>query len=102
MDHFINRPLKWLLVLNTLDLVFTVLLVSMSAATEVNPLMSFLMRTDMGLFAGCKMSMTFMSVWVLSWARTDMKAYWATIVLVCLYSVLVIYEVVSIIGLFWA
>lgn len=99
MDH-IDRPLKWLLVLNVLDLVFTVLFISMSSPVmEINPLMASLMRTDMGLFAGCKLSLTFLSVWMLSWARSSSKAYWSTIVLVCLYSILVAYEVVNIIDL---
>lgn len=99
MVHHIDRPLKWLLVLNVLDLIFTVLLVSLSIATEDNSLMEFVMNLDMGLFAGCKLSLTFMSVWILSWAKANAAAYWSTIILVCLYSTLVFYEVVNIIDL---
>ena len=44
----------WIIILNILDLVFTIILVDLGAATEINPVVDHLLRTNLLALIGLK------------------------------------------------
>jgi len=89
-----------LIILALLDLIATILWLSLGAAEEANPLMEYLVQESMVTFAFGKLLLTFFGIGILKWLRPKRP----NLVLSATWTLVLIYIVINIwhlIGFLW-